>query len=72
MGAAATTWQSRLILDEVMAFLERTGIPESNFGMLTVNDPRLTHQLYKGREPSDETVSKVRLFIQNYDERLGG
>jgi len=72
VASTATRLTSRLILDEVLNFLERTGINEHAFGMLTINDLRLTYFLEKGNEYNDSTVNTIRLFMQNYDEKLGG
>ena len=72
MGAVATTSQSKLTLDEVLSFLQRTGINEHAFGMLTINDPRLTYNLEKGHTYTDVTVNTIRLFMQNYDEKFDG
>lgn len=68
MVRVATRSISRSILAEIVAFVKRTGISEHNFGMLAINDPRLTYMLSKGYEYEAETINRVRLFIQMYDE----
>ncbi|EKU74624.1 hypothetical protein HMPREF9718_02152 [Sphingobium yanoikuyae ATCC 51230] len=35
----------------------------SRFGRLSVNDPRLVHDLRRGRDPSSRIVARVRAFM---------
>ena len=39
------------LLTQIDCYLRRTGIPPTTFGRRVVNDPRLVHDLRRGRTP---------------------
>lgn len=51
------------LLIEIDRFLRRTRMPETKFGRLAVRDPRLVHDLRRGREPQPRMIARVRTFI---------
>jgi hypothetical protein len=51
------------ILLEIERRLRATGMSASRFGRLSVNDPRLVHDLRRGRDPSSRIVARVRAFM---------
>ena len=48
------------LLFEIYRHLRRTGMPESKFGRLSVNDPRLVHDLRRGRVTGASVERRVR------------
>ena len=52
------------LLKEIEPFLRRTGMPATKFGRLSVKDPRLVHDLRRGREARDAMIARVRSFIE--------
>jgi hypothetical protein len=57
----------KTFLSEVEAFLTRTGMKATAFGLDCVNDPNLVHDLRVGRMPSLRLVEKVSAFIEAHD-----
>ena len=55
------------LLAEIQGFLDRTGIPETSFGKIVVNDGHLVGQLRAGRDLRLSTVERVRQFIADYE-----
>lgn len=51
------------LLWEINRFCRRTGMPPTKFGRLAVNDPRLVHDLSRGREPGPAMRARVAAFI---------
>ena len=51
------------VLPKIHKFLRRSGMPESKFGRLAVNDPRLVRDLRNGREPRSRTVARIEAFL---------
>lgn len=51
------------LLVEIDRYIRATGMPESKFGRLAVRDPRLVHDLRRGRSPGPAMVRRVRAFI---------
>ncbi len=51
------------VLIKINRYLRATGMPVSKFGRLAVNDPRLVHDLKRGREPGPTIVARVEAFI---------
>ena len=51
----------------VSAFLRRTGLRPTTFGMKAVGDPNLMRQIDQGRSPSLRTADRVLAFMGNYD-----
>ena len=50
------------------AFLERTGLRPSTFGLQTTGDPNLIRQLRQGRSPRLVTADRILAFMDAYDE----
>lgn len=48
---------------EIETFLRRTNMAPSRFGRLAVGDPRLVHDLRRGRELRARTAARVQAFI---------
>lgn len=53
------------LLAEIEAFIARTGISRTKFGIDAVNDPRLVSDIAAGRNLTLKTVSRIRAFIAN-------
>jgi hypothetical protein len=54
------------VLLEINRYLRRTGMPPSRFGRLAVRDPRLVHDLSRGRQPGPALQARVRAFIREH------
>ena len=54
-------------LRAIEQFLRRTGIPATRFGRDAVRDPRLVHDLRRGREPSERMRRRIEHFMNIYD-----
>jgi hypothetical protein len=58
------------MLATVLGFLRRTGLPETLFGRLAINDPRLVADMRRGRDLRPETRARIECFIRaNADVR---
>ncbi len=55
------------ILRTIETFLRRTNMPATTFGRDAVRDPRLVHDLRKGREPGNRMKRRVEHFMNIYD-----
>lgn len=51
------------LLSKVQNYLRRSGMPETKFGRLAVNDPRLVGDLRRGRTPGAKLTAQVERFI---------
>ena len=51
------------LLFKIQNYLRRTGMPETKFGRLAVNDPRLVGDLRRGRSPGTRMCTRVERFI---------
>ncbi|KQM64945.1 hypothetical protein ASE75_07715 [Sphingomonas sp. Leaf17] len=51
------------VLVKINRYLQRTGMPATTFGRLSVNDPRLVFDLRRGRQPGLRIVARVEQFI---------
>lgn len=51
------------LLVEIDRYCRRTGMPVSRFGRLAAHDPRLVHDLRRGRAPGPAMVRRVQAFI---------
>ena len=54
------------LLGEIEAFLERTGMTQTSFGLMAMNDGNYISRLRGGRTPTLQTLDRVRLFIRRY------
>ena len=52
----------------VSAFLGRTGLSPTAFGMKALGDPNLVRQIGRGRSPSLRTADRVLAFMAAYDQ----
>lgn len=52
------------LLGEIDIYLRRTGISPSTFGRRAVNDPRLVHDLRRGRTPGADIRSRVEAMLR--------
>ena len=52
----------------VDAFLERTGVKPSTFGLEATGDPNLVRQLRLGRSPRLATADQILAFMEAFDE----
>lgn len=51
------------ILRKIQKFLNHSGMPQTKFGRLSVNDPRLVGDLRNGREPGPRMVARIESFL---------
>lgn len=49
--------------DEIEDFLRRSRMPETRFGRLAVNDPRLVSDMRRGRQLGDAIRARIAAFI---------
>ena len=56
----------------VSAFLGRTGLRPTTFGLKALGDAHLVRQLDGGRSPSLRTADRILAFIADYDVDTGG
>lgn len=52
------------ILVKIDRYLRQTGMPMSKFGRLSVGDPRLVHDLRRGRQARAPMVARIESFIE--------
>ncbi|MGF7169604.1 2,4-dienoyl-CoA reductase-like NADH-dependent reductase (Old Yellow Enzyme family) [Sphingobium xanthum] len=53
-------------LRSIEIFLRRTGMAATSFGRESVRDPRLVHDLRKGRELSERMKRRIEHFMNIY------
>lgn len=51
------------ILGQIDRYLRATRMPETKFGRLAVNDPRLVRDLRNGREAGRRICARIEAFI---------
>jgi hypothetical protein len=51
------------LLREIERYLKTSGMKPTVFGRNAVRDPRLVHDLRRGREPGTRLAARVRDFI---------
>lgn len=51
------------VLVKIDRYLRQTGMPMTKFGRLAVGDPRLVHDLRRGRQPREPMVARIESFI---------
>lgn len=61
------------VLGKIETFLRATDMPPTRFGRLSVRDPRLVHDLRRGREPGPQISARIDAFIaaQRVQRRQG-
>lgn len=52
------------LLWQIERHLKETGTPPTRFGRMAVKDPRLVHDLRRGRQPGSRMERRVLAFIQ--------
>lgn len=57
------------ILTEVEAFLVRHNMPHSRFGRLALNDEKFVTYLRGGRQPQQDTICRVRRWMDGHEDR---
>jgi hypothetical protein len=58
-----TRMPGQTLIADVDDFLKRTGVPESTFGRMAINDWKLVRSLRAGRRVWPETEQKVRQYM---------
>ena len=51
------------LLNEIEKYLRRSGMTPTRFGRNAVHDPRLVHDLRRGREPGVQLSRRVRAYL---------
>lgn len=57
------------LLVEIEKHLRERAVPPSVFGRDAVRDPRLVHDLRRGREPGAAMIARVRSYIRRAEQR---
>ncbi|NTS64840.1 hypothetical protein HRV97_06670 [Sphingomonas sp. HHU CXW] len=52
------------LLTDIDRYLRHTGMPETKFGRLAVRDPRLVHDLRRGRVPGPSICARVSAMLE--------
>ena len=53
-------------LNEIEAYLEKSGMWPSEFGVATMGDPSFVMRLRKGGDPRSSTIDKVRKWMADH------
>lgn len=69
MLLAMTTIADQLRAD-ITAFLARTGMTPTEFGINALNNPAFWTKLKRGEDIRASTIDKVRRYMQEYDRPL--
>lgn len=56
------------MLAMVQEYLTRTGLPETLFGRLAINDPQLVRDMRRGRDPRPATRARIERFIATHTD----
>ncbi len=51
------------LLGKVQRYLQKTGLPPTLFGRLSVNDPRLVGDMINGRTPRQRMIARIEAYI---------
>lgn len=51
------------VLIKIDRYLRRTAMSATRFGRLAVRDPRLVHDLRRGRQPGPGMIARIDAFI---------
>jgi 2,4-dienoyl-CoA reductase-like NADH-dependent reductase (Old Yellow Enzyme family) len=60
-----------MLLRMIEKFLVETGVAATRFGRESVRDPRLVHDMRRGREPGDRMRRRVEHFMNTYRRSVG-
>ncbi|WP_169833095.1 hypothetical protein [Sphingomonas panacis] len=52
-----------MILGKIDRYLKATAMTPTRFGRMAVRDPRLVHDLRRGREPGARMIARIEAFI---------
>jgi len=55
-----------MLLRRIEIFLLRTRMPATLFGRLAAHDPRFVLDLRMGRNPRDDTATRIEHFMNEY------
>ena len=61
-----------MLIRDIEKFLAATGLPATKFGRLAAADPRLVHDLRRGREPRKRLEQRLEHFMNTYRENPHG
>lgn len=53
-----------MLLTRIEHYLRRTGMPPTRFGREAARDPRLVHDLRRGRTVGDRLLRRVTAYIE--------
>jgi hypothetical protein len=56
------------LLHRIERYLRRSGTPPTRFGREAVRDPRLVHDLRRGREPGTAMVARVSAYLESMEQ----
>jgi hypothetical protein len=59
-----------MLLRSIERFLRDTQMPATRFGRESVRDPRLVHDLRRGREPGARMERRVEHFMNSYRREM--
>lgn len=59
--------RSSVFLSQIEAFLARSGMSATAFGVSATNDRNFVHDVRRGRRPNVDMCEKVQQFIAEYD-----
>jgi hypothetical protein len=51
------------VLRKIESYLRKSKMPETRFGRMAVNDPRLVRDLRNGREPGFRLTQRIEAFL---------
>ncbi|KQS01778.1 hypothetical protein ASG11_13155 [Sphingomonas sp. Leaf357] len=51
------------VLRKIERYLRTSDMPETKFGRLALNDPRLVRDLRNGREPGARVTARIEAFL---------
>jgi hypothetical protein len=55
------------LLQDIDSFLERYGVADSTFGVLSTGDGHLIRRIREGKRIRRSTVLRIRKFMQRYE-----
>jgi hypothetical protein len=58
-----------MILGKIDRYLKKMDMAPTRFGRLAVRDPRLVHDLKRGREPGARMIARIEAFIAESEAR---
>lgn len=52
-----------MILRKIDSYLRESGMSQTAFGRVVAHDPRLVHDLRRGRQPGPDMMRRIESFI---------